>query len=636
MYPLSQTQQGFLFHTLLTPAAGIYVPQIVLELSGQIDSEILRCAWQVVIDRNAVLRTGFQWQQRDEPFQVVYREAELVWTEQNWTDAPVDEHQRMLDALLAANRTQPFDRHRPPLMRLNLIKRSGEKLTLVWCYHHLILDGWSAGLVMQQVMQAYGILKSSGTSSLTLLKSPPPYVDYIAWLQRQDQHAAKEFWTSRLSGKSSSSLAALHATTSSDQQAGFDEVTLSLNSSETSEIRGFLQDHGLTLNHLLQAAFGLLLSRYNHTREVTLGTTVSGRSSGLPDAMSMIGLFINTLPIRLSPNPGSTSVDWMHQIRDEQSAASDFEHVSLRDIQNWAGDGGPMFDCLFVLESYPLQVDQQQNSALNLDGIRFDEWTHLPLTLLVHEGDSLSVRAKYQRARLDGAAVKRMIDQAKRLLTNFVRKPTQPLGCFSLISETDRTTVSHWNETNQCWPESDQTLVDLLDRHRDSDHVAVVFDEASLTFSQLHQRADRIAIQLLKASVGADQPVAVLMRRCLDLPVALLAIVKAGAAFMPLDPEMPESRLQSILQDVQPSAIITNNTHLSFGIDELLASCGQTKIVDVAQAFPYQVQETDLGDFIPLAGPKAQMRGTQVNGKRLTYDPTSPTFHTAAGYTSAA
>ena len=588
MYPLSPTQAGLLFHTLLTPSRGIYSPQVVLRMAGQdIQPTALKRAWEKVVKNHGVLRTGVEWEQRDEPFQVVYREAALSWTELDWSSIESSQQDVKLTALLAANRTEPFNLHRPPLMRLTWIRRSDDAFFLVWCYHHLVLDGWSASLVLQEVLQNYTRITQStpdlaqeevdtNGDSADLIKSHDalretsvsPYSAYIAWLRRQSTGSAEEFWRSHLNDiEQFSVLQSIRGDSQpEDVSQGMDELEWTLSESEAQKLRDFAHNHSLTLNSILLGVLGLLFARYNDSRSVVVGTTVAGRPPELPGSTSMVGLFINTLPVRIQIRPNAKSTDWLTEFQEQQAETSEFEHVSLRDIQQWTNNGQRLFDCLFVFESYPVPTATAlSKKGSRLEGIEFDEWTHLPLTLLVTEDKKICLRAKYLRQELNKADIEQLLNHYSRLLIEVVCRPDASLSELAMLSESERDQINSWNATDHTWQSSAKTLLDLTHTASTLEAEAVRYSTTgsdgaqstdAVSYRELHQRAGAVADVLTQYGVRPESRVGVYLERGVQLPVATLAILKAGATYVPFDPNDPEQRLSAILEQVGPTVIL--------------------------------------------------------------------------------
>ena len=579
IYPLSPMQHGLLFHWLLSPMAGQYVPQIVLTLSGYAENDGLKHSLEEAIQRHTVLRTGFQWEQRDEPFQVVYGDAQLPWTDLDWSDFNEAEQQTKLKNLLEANRTEPFNLHRPPLMRFQWIRRADQSHYLVFCYHHLILDGWSASNLLRETL----LVGAIGNKTLAKNETTPPYSKYIAWLKEQDLAVAENFWRNRFSAKSSYPTSYLPYANERDPQSRSLPALqqISLNIDETRVLKEFTEASQLTLNSLLLGTFGLLLSRYSDQRNVVLGTTVSGRPPALSNAMSMIGLFINTLPVLIRTQSDITAKEWLQQIQLDQANSVDFEYTSLRDIQSWVNDGQAMFDCLFVLESYPVQVDASVEGTIRLEKVAFDEWTHFPLTLLVGESDQLQITARYQQNLLTDDTIKRMLGHAKNVLLQIANNPDARLCDISLLTVDEQTQIRSWNDTQRVtstsrlteainsapnqplilpclWQNSEnapsRTTIETNDNAHGEENAR--YDQLELNNVSINQ----LAHLLNKTGVGPDCYVAVYLQRCVSLPLVVTAIIKAGGAFVPLDPDYPPQRLQSIINDVQPTALIFDSS----------------------------------------------------------------------------
>ena len=556
IYPLSPTQQGLLFHSLLTPGGGLYVPQIVLSLSGTLDSGRLQTAWHNTLQRHTVLRTGFQWEQRDEPFQVVYSNTTLSLTELDWTQASEKEQTTKLQSFLAANRSEPFNLHRPPLFRVHLIRRSATSFYLIWGYHHLIVDGWSASRILQEVLQDYLFDRTI----------PPPrskYSEFIAWQRKQDPAAAKVFWTNYLGDVNPQSLPLADGSDHRERVMRMGEERLEFSPAETLELKAFTQANRLTLNSLLLGSFGLVLNRQRDTRSTILGTTIAGRPSALHGVNEMVGLFINTLPVRIDIDPNQSVNQWLTELQTQLAEATHFDYVSLRDIQSWANEGRPLFDSLFVFESYPVSMaNTDRPRELHLDGVEFDEWTHLPLTLLASEGDSLLIRAKFQEPRVDATFTRSLLNRVKRLLLEITQSPQARVGNIALITPDEQSTIQTWNDTNHVWPDTEKkTLVDLLEVQADNQTDAIAFEKAPpQSYATLHTLANRIAQVLQQSGIGPEHRVAVHLERCALLPTALLGILKAGVGYVPLEPSYPQSRLQTILDEVSPTVVILDSS----------------------------------------------------------------------------
>ncbi|MEO1395699.1 MAG: amino acid adenylation domain-containing protein [Cyanobacteria bacterium J06634_5] len=578
MYPLSPMQEGLLFHSLLSPASGTYVPQIVLSFSSDperpINGQLLKQAWEEAVAQHSTLRTGFYWEQRDNPFQVVYRHGasswtDKIWIEQDWQHLSAAEQAAKLEILLECNRSEPFNLNQPPLMRLTWIDRGCDRQTaspqnryyLIWCYHHLILDGWSASQLLKEVFQQYFV--SSGNLSVSPRLVPPAYGEYIAWLNKQDITAAQSFWKDYLNGWAGpTSLPIVKIQTPQKAETLSPQLTEQqrpLSAKATQRIKTFAQAHKITLNTLIQVALGLVLSRYCDTRDVVFGATCAGRPTELAGALSMVGLFINTLPVRVRLDNNATVAGWLQGLSTQQAATTDYEYISLRELQQWANEGKSLFDCLLVFESYPISAKTfSAQTDLQLDDIQFNEWTHFPLTILVSGENQLTFTAKHRAEQLSAEAVSRFLGHLTNVITALIKKPDICLKDISLLCSAEKKQLAQWNDTAVEEYPLDKSLPDLFEAQveKTPQAIALIFEGQSLTYQALNEQANQLAHHLKNQGIGQEHRVAVYLNRSLEMAITLLAIVKTGAAYVPLDPSYPAERLTYMQTDAEASAVL--------------------------------------------------------------------------------
>ncbi|MEM8604382.1 MAG: condensation domain-containing protein, partial [Cyanobacteria bacterium P01_H01_bin.121] len=576
IYPLSPMQEGILFHCLLSPKAGMYVPQVSLSLTGDLQVEILRQAWQAAIDRHSCLRTGFYWEQRDQPFQVVYRQVELPWQFYDWRSLDTADHDRKRQQLLETNRTQNFQLNQPPLLRLSLVQWGDRQYELIWSYHHLILDGWSASHLLKEVFSHYFSQQHTPTKVFPF-SDPQPYSRYIAWLSQQDQAAAQRFWQDyHLKGfEQPVELPLLGTRNALHPESVRSERQQALTVHETTALRQFAQQHQLTLNTLVQGAFALLLQRYSDRDDLVFGVTHAGRPAELAGVETMVGLFMNTLPMRVQIEVDQQVVTWLKNLQTERTQVTAYEYSSLLSIQSWSDvpAGQPLFECLLVFENYPVDLsdlrtalDRQQSSQdLALTQVELAEWTSLPLTVLVSVGEQLSITAKFNgesnQADLHAAqasvdtVLSNLLTHLRSLLLGLLHCANRPLVEVPMLSEAELQQLTDWNQTTTDY-DLDLLLPDRLTQQvqKTPEAIAVLSTDLEgttqdLTYETLHERADQLAQTLQTCGVGPEVLVAVCLERSPNLIIALLAILKAGGTYVPLDPSYPRERLQWMLED---------------------------------------------------------------------------------------
>ena len=434
----------------------------------------------------------------------------------------------------------------------------------------MILDGWSAATLLKEVLQDYFFCQQGAAGKVRFPQTR--FGDYIAWVRKQDSTEVEQFWRERLDAlpagnslfRSVKPEVDLVKGSNSNAAPGMDEQAFVLSTEETQEVHSFLREYAFTLNSLLIGVLGILFGRHTSSRDVTFGTTVAGRPPQLQDSTSMVGLFINTLPVRLRIPTGTLVSSWLEQVQREQNETVPYEHVSLRDLQTWVNNGQPLFDCLFVLESYPLSSETvDSESQVRLEQIDFDEWTHFPLTLLVTDGKSLSIRAKFQHSRLESQTADRILNHLKRILLSLVRRPDAKIEEIEMLGSSELQHLMNWNSTDRKWETTAGTLSELLEQYGQNEGEAVRIlgpQRRNVSYAELHARANGLAADLRANCVGPEQRVAIHLERSLDLAVSVLAVMKAGGTYVPLDPDYPTIRRQAILDDIHPTVMITNRS----------------------------------------------------------------------------
>jgi amino acid adenylation domain-containing protein/non-ribosomal peptide synthase protein (TIGR01720 family) len=549
VYPLAPMQEGMLFHTLYQPGGGAYVGQIGFDLLGPLDTAAFERAWKGVMARHAALRTGFAWDGLDRPLQVVHRGASLEFATEDWRALPEAEREARWDAFLAADRTRGFDPQRPPLMRIGVFRTGDEAHRTVWTHHQMMLDGWSVPLVFGEVAALYGAY-STGTEAA--LGPVHPYRGYIAWLERRDPAESEDFWRGALGSFGAPTPFGFdHPATPGVHGAA--ETVLRLPEAQTDSLRRMTRQHGITPNTLVQGAWALLLSRFGGEDDVVFGSTVSGRPPELEGVDRVVGLFINTLPVRVRAAPGAAVVPWLHELQETNAAVREHAYVPITRVQRWSGvpAGQPLFESVVVFDNYPVPREIGSGKR-TLEVVRLPsrEQGDLPMMLAASFGAELAIHVEYRRARFDPDAVERMLGHLARVLGSMAAHPERPLSGLELLSAAERSQVlAGWNPAA---PAPAGPLVHELfsDRARRSpDAPALRAGGESVSYAALEERSDRLARVLRRRGVGPEVRVAVCAHRSPALVAGVLAVLKAGGAYVPLDPAYPRERLAFTLAD---------------------------------------------------------------------------------------
>ena len=627
IYPLSPMQQGMLFHTLYAPESGNYFQQISCTLSGDFNPDIFQQAWQRVVDRHSILRTLFLWEGRKQPLQVVRKSISLPWIIQDWRSQSPGEQQTQLEQFLQTDRKQGFQLNRAPLVRFALIQIAETAYYFVWSYHHLLMDAWCKPLILNEVLTLYRAF-SQGKD----LKLPPPlpYRDYIAWLQKQDFAQAEAFWRQSLQGFTQPTQLPIGNTldnslTDRGEQGG-QQIQFSVLLSEA--LRTFAQQHRLTLNTLVQGGWALLLSCYSGETDVLFGATVSGRSPNLIGSESIVGMLINTLPVRVQVSEEADLLPWLQEIQSQQIEREQYAYTPLVDIQKWSETprGRPLFESFLVFENNPVdQSLQQRNYNINISYLSGFERTNYPLNVVVAPEQQLRVHIYYDSKQFKGETIERMLRHLENLLAAIVDNPQQRLSEISLLSAAERHQfIVEWNNTQAKYPNS-KCIHQLFEEQveRTPDAIAAVFEEKQLSYQELNAQANQVAHYLQGLGVRPEVLVGLCVERSLEMIVGLLGILKVGGAYVPLDPSYPQERLQFMLADAQAPVLLTQERLLeALPESEVQVVCLDRDWPEIAQApaenFQSGVTAENLAYVIYTSGSTGNPKGVMIEHQSLS------------------
>jgi amino acid adenylation domain-containing protein/thioester reductase-like protein len=560
--PLTPLQEGMLFHALYdTEGVDVYTAQFVFDLEGRIDPDAFQAAVRALLRRHANLRVGFLHEDLDEPVQAVAAEVEPRWAQLDLTGGDPARRAERFDAFLAADRATRFDLTDPPLLRFTLVHTGPDAYSLVMTNHHILLDGWSMPLVARELFELYACRGDDST-----LPRVAPYRGYLAWLAGRDHAAAQEAWSRALSGVAEPTLLSGRGAWPA-HQALPEQFAVELGDEESRALREVARNHGLTLNTLVQGAWGILLGRLTGQRDVLFGTTVSGRPPEIAGVEAMVGLFINTIPVRVGIGADATLLDVLTLLQEQQSGLMDHQHVGLTRIQSLSGLDN-LFDTLAVFENYPLDAEALRSAQAHLPGLSVtgfhgSDAAHYPLTIIIAPLTDLRLTFSHRTDVFEPAFVRAIAGQMRVLLTAIAENPWQRADGVALLSEEDRDRVLALGRGGE--PRSrdiaSAALSALFERSVEAvgaDAVAVCGGARDLTYGQLDQRAAALAGVLAGAGVRDENAVGVLLERSAAVVVASLGIVRAGGAYVPLDARWPVERMQSAARTAGIRVLVTD------------------------------------------------------------------------------
>ncbi|AYN31632.1 hypothetical protein DUI70_1129 [Streptomyces albus] len=551
--PLAPLQEGFLFHALYDEQApDLYLSQFTFDLAGRLDPEALRAAAEGLLARHGTLRAGFRSHGLSRPVQVIPYRVELPWREVDLSGLAAAEQQEEVAGILDADYRHRFEPARPPLLRFTLIRLAEDRHQLVLTHHHILLDGWSVPVLVRELFTFYARRGDAGG-----LPPVTPYRDFLAWLTRQDSEAALRAWGAALDGLPGPVRLAAER---GGEPRTPEELGVDLSPEATEGLRRMARSRGLTLNTVVQGAWGVLLGQLTGSSDVVFGGTVAGRPPEVPGIETMIGLFINTLPVRVRLRYEESLGDLCARLQEEQTRLLAHQHVGLADIQRATGHG-ELFDTGMVLQNYPVDDSMlDEAGGLRVTVPQARAGTHYALSLIAMPGESLHLRLGFRPDLLDRGTVEGVGGMLVRLLEQVAADPGQKVGRVDLRSEQERLLTRRHGTGGPAESGERPTLPGLFEARAaaEPDAVAVVHGERTLSYAELDDRADRLARALLDQGARPGERVALLLERSVETVVAVLAVLKAGCAYVPLDPRHPVRRMEWMLSETGARVLLSS------------------------------------------------------------------------------
>jgi amino acid adenylation domain-containing protein len=624
-YGLSPMQQGMLFHTLYEPHAGLYIGQVIFDLQDhELNILAFQQSWHQVVARHPSLRTSFHWEGSGAPVQHVHATVDVPFRFEDCRDVPSSEQTSRFDAFLRSDRKRGFTLTEPPLMRLAVFRIGQTHHKCVWTAHHLLADRQSGIVILRELFALYdGVLSGQHPQ----LPTPRSYREHIAWLEHQDWRPAETFWRKALQGFTAPTPLAVNRPAGEAHQDQQAEGGIQLKAGATAALRCLAGRHLLTLNTFVQGAWALLLSRYSGEEDVLFGTTRACRRSAGANADEIVGLVMNSVPIRVRVQPDAVLCSWLKGLRLQQLPLLKYEHTPPLDVQRWSDvpHGTSLFESVLNFADYSL------NETLRGLGTRWEtssldvrEKTNYALTVYVSADPELTLKIAYDPNRFDADTIGRMLGHFKTLLEAMAVNLDQRVRDLPLLTDAEQQLLLvEWNETTVDYNRN--TCIHQLfeaQTARTPNRPAMCFEDRWLTYRELNARANQVGHYLRKAGVHPGVKVGICMERSLDMAIALWGILKAGGAYVPLDPKYPKERLGFIVGDAGIEVLLTQERLAEMFADHQAAAiCLDTAWPRISQEPDnnpdIQVSSEDLAYLIYTSGSTGKPKGVMVRHRNV-------------------
>ncbi|NTU26696.1 amino acid adenylation domain-containing protein [Bacillus tequilensis] len=623
IYPLTPMQKGMLFHSLIDSASRAYFEQAAFDLKGDLDIEAFTMSLSQLAERHEILRTHFYTEWKDQPLQIVFRKKPIEITVEDIRNMKNKQRNEFIAGFVQKDKARGFDLTQDALMRVSILRTEDDQVRLIWSFHHILMDGWCLPLITKEVFETYYEL-------LDRRKPEPetvtPYSRYIEWLEDQDHQNASAYWQKYLDGYEGQTV--LLKEPVSNQANGYQKQRLAcrLGKQLSEEIRQAASKHHVTVNTFIQSAWGLLLQRYNNSQDVVFGSVVSGRPAEIPGIESMVGLFINTIPVRITAQPGMTVEQVLKMSQEQALASQGYDTFPLYEIQAQTEQKQQLISHIMVFENYPVekQMEHMKPNRDTLDIINFhmEEHTHYDFNFIVMPAGEIDIHFVYNSNVYDHASVKRMEEHFMQIIKQMVNSQAIRVQDLDILTADERSLlIEAFNDTAADYPK-EKTLHQLFEEQaeRTPEHVAIVFGDEKLTYRQLNERANRLARTLRANGLQADRLTAIISDHSIDLVVGILAVLKAGGAYVPIDPDYPKHRIQYILEDSKAEIVLTQ-----YHLRQRSAHAGTIVLLDEESSYHEEhsnLERTsdakDLAYAIYTSGSTGNPKGVLIEHRGLT------------------
>ncbi|WP_283657872.1 non-ribosomal peptide synthetase [Paenibacillus sp. RC343] len=619
VYPLTPMQKGMLFHSLMNAESGVYFEQATFDLEGHFEPTVFEESLKLLVSRHAIFRTNFYSGWYGQPLQVVYR-----YKNPGFRYEDVRGREDAVAEFVALDKEQNFDLGKDALMRVIVFRTGDSSYRFVWSFHHMVMDGWCLSLVTDEVFGAYFALLKHKQPELAPVK---PYSEYIEWLERQDTQEATRYWSDYLAGfEQQTLLPGEHAQVSlmarvedkegsgTASNSGYvsEKLSFVLGKERSAALNRIAKQQQVTINTLLQSVWGVILQKYNNNQDVVFGSVVSGRPADIPGVEDMIGLFINTIPVRISSEQNAMFAEILQRTQEQALASSAYDTFPLYDMQALTEQKQDLINHIMIFENYPIGQQMKQvgsssetgdQTGFSIANVALAEQTNYDFNLIVVPDEDISILFEYNALVYNRFAMERIQGHIDHVIGQIVNNPHIRVNELELVTpEEQAQIVQVWGATAAAYPQG-QTLSALFEEQaaRTPDQVAVLFGAETLTYGELNERANRLARTLRAEGVEPDQPVGILVHRSLEMIVGIYAILKAGGAYVPIDPEYPADRIRFMLEDSGAKLVLTQS-HLAEQAS--LSFDGKVLVLDRPVQGGKDMYHEDGSNLEPLAGPR--------------------------------
>ncbi|MCR8984709.1 amino acid adenylation domain-containing protein [Brevibacillus laterosporus] len=558
---LSPLQEGMLFHHILDRKHNAYFEQMRFKLEGPLNLEALQKSLNLLIDRYDILRTVFMYEDLEEPIQIVLKQRSTTIHYEDISSLPDAEKSNQVEAFCQQDKAKGFDLTSDLLTRMAVLKTGEATYQVIWSYHHILMDGWCFGIILGEFFEFY---KQVSNNLPLKLDAVVPYSHYIQWLENQDREEALAYWKHYLLGyEERVSVPAQLSASPSENGYQPREYLVTLSTELTAKLTRLARHYQVTMNHVFQAVWSILLQRYNNTDDVVFGAVVSGRPSDIPDVERIVGLFINSIPVRVKIQDGLTFEGLLQQVKSAALHCEAYDYVSLADIQQQSSLQQNLFDHLLGYQNYPSRIstdELEQQIGLHISNIEVFEQTNYDFNILAAQSDDqMLIKFIYNGQRFTSDFIQGISGHLIKVMEQISDDPEIVVNQLEIVTDEEKQRLLNQFNPEQCHKPYTQSIAEVFESWAEcqKDSIAIVFGDDQLTYKQLNEKANQLARHLQAKGIREERTVALVLDRSIEMIVAMLAILKAGGAYLPIDPQFPAERIGFLLKDAGVQLVLT-------------------------------------------------------------------------------
>jgi len=607
---LTPLQEGMLFHYLQDPGSDFYFEQLSLEISGEVDQALVEEAWNFVIETNDMLRAVFRWEKVEKPSQIILKEHKCKVIFYDLSAHDRSQKKAVLKEIKNKDRRETFDLHRVPF-RVTLCKLDEKESRMIISNHHILYDGWSNGIILKEFFKAYHEFETGNGRRSLKLPPKPPFKEFIQWSQNQERNKQQHFWREYLAGLETATELPIKKRPAKIKGEAGEVYSIILEEDTRGKLEFFAKNNQVTLAAVFYTAWGILLQRYCGSEDVVFGTTVSGRSARIKGIEDMVGLFINTLPLRVQPGPDVKIIDVLHEIENHLREREQFENTPLVEIRNYSAlpGSGTLFDTMVAIENYPLDSRLiPGGSLLSVQSYSISEITHYDLTVGIMPFNEIEIKFSFRQECYEKETIENLSRHFKGILQNMIGKPGAKLSQLEIISSEEKNRILYeFNDTAAEYPK--ETIIHGLfvqQVEKTSDNIVAVAPSAQenrsyrthmtyITYRELNEKSAVLASTLIEKGVKPDTIVGIMMERSIEMIIGIMGILKSGGAYLPIEPDYPQERIDYMLRDSQSLVLLT-----APAIDEAINRSYKSHMSYISYISPGNLPASPSLNFPPL------------------------------------